>query len=476
MATAMAQAQAPSQNFMASYKQHLDDLEQWQKEIDGWDNGQKAASLIGTECFPCNYICCCCKLGCLSNLPCCGPAQSAGHDINECSLCCCLGFGKAFACVGYEMAARGCEQSKCNPCRRELPVESWSCFQYLMIGAINALSSYVPRGNVYALQFVTTMPFVLDVMRQYGMKTQTVSVINSKKRKVSGCWLEREGVSADKVLLYFCGGAFVLQNEASARWYVSKFANYLGVKTFSANYGKGPQADYFDIIEGAVATWDWLMEQGVKPENVVIGGDSAGGNVAISLALRLRYSEAHRHQMPAGLLLFSPWVNMYPFTSKSYKKNAPFDYIASRAIIDLVVAMYVQHHDPLNPLFSLYRMPEEDLAELPPIFMSAGGGEVLNWSINEFYSKVTKARKHTVADVLVNAPGQPHVYPMMACAHPFPDVEFVPCCCRRSPCLAPCCCCGHCLVASDPEQAKQHSTWGTLENMKVFLQQVFPQS
>merc|ERR1712241_444124 len=286
-----------------------------------------------------------------------------------------------------------------------------------------------------------------------------------------------EGAPEDKILLYFGGGAFVLQNEASARWYAGFFANYLGVKMFNSNYYHPPHLDYFYIMDGLVQTWDWLIEQGYKPENIMIGGDSAGGNISISLAMRLRYLESHRDKgKPSGLLLFSPWVNMYPFSSKSFVKNAPYDYISSRAVIQLMVDMYVQHHDPLNPLFSFYRMPEEELAELPPMFVSAGGAEILNWSINEFAKKTKKARNHPVADVLINAPGQPHVYPMMSCTHPFPDVKYVPCLCRRCPCVAPCCCCGHALVASDTEEAVKHPTYDTLEQMKVFLQKLQQQS
>jgi len=187
----------------------------------------------------------------------------------------------------------------------------------------------------------------------------------------------------------------------------------------------------------------------------------------------LKNSEAHRDKgQPAGLLLFSPWVNMYPFSSASYKMNHQLDYIAKRPLIQNMVDLYVQENDPLNPLFSLYRMSEDVLAEMPPIFVSVGEIEVLNWSVRQFYDNVTKARAHNVADVIFEAKGMPHVSPMFFCTHPFPDVKFVPCLCRCCPCVAPCCGFGHCLVASDPENAKMHPTWQTLEKMKGFLQDV----
>merc|ERR1712151_563350 len=265
--------------------------------------------------------------------------------------------------------------------------------------------------------------------------------------------------------LYFHGGAFLLQDAPAARWYTGAFTNYLGWKTFSSNYGQPPPVDYHGTMEGILATWDWLTLQHA-PETIVIAGDSAGANLAISLALMLKHSESHRSMgQPAGLLLFSPWVNIYPFTSPSYKNNHRFDYIANREIIQKCVDMYVQDNDPMNPLFSLYQMSEEALSVLPPMFVSVGGAEVLNWSIHQFFNKVEKARKHEVADVLYEAKGMPHVYHMFYCTHPFPDVKYVPCLCRCCPCVAPCCGFGHCLVASDPEKAKEHAIWDSLEKM-----------
>jgi len=366
------------------------------------------------------------------------------------------------------MVERPCERACCCCIFGKLPFKENSCTEYALIGAIQGLARNVSIRNVFALQWITKLPYGTRMFQQTGMKIRSASGKGPSGYRVSGDWIEPPEVHTKKVILYFHGGAFVLQNAMAARWYVSGFSKYIGAKVFNANYGHPPQKEYLEIIEGLVATWDWITEK-VAPEDIVLAGDSAGANMAASLALRLKYRGKDEKGYPAGLLLFSPWVCMYPFTSKSYKKNQDFDYISCRNIIQFMADMYVQDNDPENPLFSLCKLPEEMLVEMPPMFVSTGRCEVLYSSIVQFFENTKKARTHPVADVIYESEGGPHVAPMFYCAHAYPDVKYVPCLCRCCPCVAPCCCCGHCLVASDKEKAAKHPTWDTLSDMRKFL-------
>lgn len=51
--------------------------------------------------------------------------------------------------------------------------------------------------------------------------------------------------------------------------------------------------------------YEWMLEQGYEAKNIVILGDSAGGNLTLATAMYLR---DHVMPLPKGLVLFSPWT------------------------------------------------------------------------------------------------------------------------------------------------------------------------
>lgn len=327
---------------------------------------------------------------------------------------------------------------------------------------MTSLIKEAPTSNVYFLQGFTKIPYSTYVFNQCGIKTKGVSV-KKNKGKISGEWITPTNPVEGKVMLYIHGGAFLVQNAAAARFQTSLYAKYFNWKTFSTNYGHPPKQDYNSIMDGLLLTWDWLLEQGVKPQDIVFAGDSAGGNLAISLSLYVTYK---RSQKPAGLLLFSPWVNMHPYNSESFKNNFKYDYLGNRNLFQFAVDLYVNDNDPDNPLLSLYRLSHTELRELPPLYCATGKAEMLNWSIKRFFEKTQEAKgqAQAVRDEFYEAAGMPHVYPLFTCTQPAPDVQFVPCLCR----LNPCCLFGHCRT-TDPEKALKHPTWATLDGMKRFL-------
>lgn len=116
------------------------------------------------------------------------------------------------------------------------------------------------------------------------------------------------------VLLYFHGGGFVV--GAADMWAV-QFCALLRrlearhgerVAVLSVEYSLGPAARFPAAASEALAAFRWLVDSGVDPSAVVVGGDSAGGNLALSLCLRVR--ETPGLSQPCGALLVSPWVDL----------------------------------------------------------------------------------------------------------------------------------------------------------------------
>lgn len=76
-------------------------------------------------------------------------------------------------------------------------------------------------------------------------------------------------------------------------------------------------------LEDALAAYEWVLSTGVLPENIIVCGDSAGGNLSLSLLGALRDAG---HPLPSCAALFSPWVNLQN-NCDSMVRNSTYDYI-----------------------------------------------------------------------------------------------------------------------------------------------------
>jgi acetyl esterase/lipase len=143
-----------------------------------------------------------------------------------------------------------------------------------------------------------------------------------------------------RVLLWFHGGAFVLCNTATHARLMSSMGVAGDARVLSVEYPLAPdQGVYEDMAEAADRAYAWLISErggNVDPRDVVIGGDSAGGHLALALAQRLASSRADgatpTKQSPAGLVLLSPWLDPgrdLPSTAAAWREagDASVDYL-----------------------------------------------------------------------------------------------------------------------------------------------------
>ena len=112
------------------------------------------------------------------------------------------------------------------------------------------------------------------------------------------------------------------------------------------------------------------MYQGFGARDVVVAGDSAGGNLALVLTHLLK--EAGR-RLPRALILLSPWTDMTA-SGKSYQERAAIDPVLTVNYIHAVRDAYARDQDwsdfRLSPLFG-------DLKDFPPTLIQAGSSELL---------------------------------------------------------------------------------------------------
>ena len=136
------------------------------------------------------------------------------------------------------------------------------------------------------------------------------------------------------------------------------------------DYRLAPEHPYPAALEDALKAWDYLMLLGYGAKEVILAGDSAGGNLALSLALRLKQEN---RRLPGGLVLLSPWTDMLA-TGRSYLTKAEIDPILNSAYLRQMTDNYAFGEDLKNPLISpLYG----DFTGFPPVYIQVGENEVL---------------------------------------------------------------------------------------------------
>lgn len=174
-----------------------------------------------------------------------------------------------------------------------------------------------------------------------------------------------------RAILYCHGGGYTSGDLDYSRILSAKFAQEGACPVLSFAYRLAPEHPYPAALEDGMRAWDYLMYQGYGARDVVIAGDSAGGNMALCLTLRLR---SQGRLLPRGLVLFSPWTDMTA-SGRSYEEKREVDPMLTDNYIQAVRRAYAGEGadltDPdLSPLFA-------DLAGLPPTLIQVGSSEIL---------------------------------------------------------------------------------------------------
>lgn len=155
------------------------------------------------------------------------------------------------------------------------------------------------------------------------------------------------GVAAGSpVYLFIHGGAFVFGGGAFAKVQGARAAAALGVHTVAVDYRMPPDHPYPAAPEDCLAVYKALLETH-DPRRIVIGGSSAGGNLAAVITLMARDQGL---PLPAGVILLTPEVDLTE-AGDTFRTNADIDVILKRALPECN-ALYAAGHDLRDPYLS----------------------------------------------------------------------------------------------------------------------------
>ena len=204
------------------------------------------------------------------------------------------------------------------------------------------------------------------------------------------------------VILHCHGGGYSTGSSIYARTLTSKLASGTSMDVLCFDYRLAPEHPYPAATEDAMKAWNYLMLLGYGSRDVIVMGDSAGGNMALSLVVKLKEQE---RLMPRGIVLLSPWTDLTA-SGKTHESRAELDPVLDEEYLKQMTENYAagqDYEDPLiSPLFA-------DLTGFPSTYIQVGDNEVLLSDSTMLHKKMIKANVPVRLDVFK---GMWHVFQM----------------------------------------------------------------
>jgi acetyl esterase/lipase len=255
-----------------------------------------------------------------------------------------------------------------------------------------------PRGDYKALVLrarrVLGLPGWTSFLFSHGVSFEELQGV-----ELCGEWVIPDANFLDEnVLLYLHGGGYVSCTPQTHRPITAALARLTYQRVFVPDYRLAPEAPFPAAVDDAERAFLWLMEIGVKPQNITIAGDSAGGGLVLATMLRLK---ARQKPMPACAICLSPWVDL---TGAATYSNAESCAMFCPEDVGEFASLYLNGISPrkpeASPIFG-------DLSGLPPLLIQASNTELL---FDEAVRLHEKAKKSGMDSTLSAYPGLPHVW------------------------------------------------------------------
>ena len=228
-------------------------------------------------------------------------------------------------------------------------------------------------------------------------------------------WAYPIGCDKSKVLIYTHGGGFAVGSSSSHRKLAGHIAKALGVSAVVLDYRRAPEHQFPMQLEDAASVYQALLAYGIKAEDIGTIGDSAGGNLAVASVLKFRELGL---ELPGYVIAFSPWLDM-ELSGSTLESNADTDVFITVPLLQGMIGMFIgddstKVRDPLaNPLHA-------DFNGFPPLYINAGGAEMLLDDARRLHARATEAGVQVTLSVV---DGMQHVFPFLAGRAPEADEE-----------------------------------------------------
>jgi len=254
------------------------------------------------------------------------------------------------------------------------------------------------RSDVVSVPHIRERVAFMDAM--FRASPRGAKVIRVDAGGVPCDWVTAHGANTGRVLLYIHGGGFSIHMPRLYASLASDLSARLKARVLLVDYRLAPEHPFPAAPDDCLATYRWLLRQpGVEPEQLMIAGDSAGGNLTLVTLLMAKQAGL---PMPAAAWAISPGVDC-DWSHSSLEELQALDPMFSTQALNL-----------MNPYFgdsdrNDFRISpvNGDLSGLPPVLLEAGGKEMLK-EHPAMFAERARAAGVTVKERVWD--GMPHVF------------------------------------------------------------------
>jgi acetyl esterase/lipase len=189
---------------------------------------------------------------------------------------------------------------------------------------------------------------------------------------------------SQQVMIYLHGGAYTIGSHQTERVIAGAIASQSGAKILLPDYRLAPEHPFPAGLEDALTCYRGVLAMGISPQNIIVGGVSAGGGLTVALMLKLKELG---EPLPKACVLLSAWLD-FTGTSPSVTENASHDSGISWKVLTPSISAYAGNVDIRHPMISPVFA---DLAGLPLMLIQVGDIEILRDDSLQFAEKAQQA-------------------------------------------------------------------------------------
>ena len=203
-----------------------------------------------------------------------------------------------------------------------------------------------------------------------GLSVQTMRIPNAAGGTMAAELLSTPQLADPrKLIIYYHAGGFVFGSLNSHRALCSYLAQYSGSQVLNVDYRLAPEHAAPAAHEDALAAYQWALANGYAASAIALAGDSAGGNLALSTAVRARDLGM---PLPAAIAVMSPGLDLASDGDSHRTVDDPF---ITPELMGFFNAMYAPDGDLRSPRITPFY--SADLKGLPPVQLQVGSRERL---------------------------------------------------------------------------------------------------
>lgn len=204
--------------------------------------------------------------------------------------------------------------------------------------------------------------------------------LNTNTWNPFSCCLGGRNMTRDTLIIHVHGGGFVAMSSSSHEGYLRKWTNQLDVPIISIDYRLAPEFPYPCAVDDVWQAYNWILDNAtnilnIELQNIILIGDSAGGNLILSLCYLLI---VHNKRLPDLVIPAYPALRI---TDQFYTPSMLLciqDKILSHTLVRYCLQSYRGGYDSDNdPFLSPILMHENILKLMPKILIVVGSSDPL---------------------------------------------------------------------------------------------------